>query len=148
MWIRMLVTLWLGLALAAGARAAPEDDESLRDPRNILFEGIKSFEVSQLQKRLALDIDVQVAGHPKSPLPEFLRRLLPDPEHRAEITRSLLVLKANPRRPARDVLPVVFDRLWETAMRVPVEGALKEIASGKRPRPIRDAKIERTSESE
>jgi len=75
MRIRMLVATCMLLTLGAVAQGAPEDEESLRDPRNILFEGVQSFDVSQLQKRLALDIDVQVAGHPKNPLPDFLKTL-------------------------------------------------------------------------
>jgi hypothetical protein len=68
--------LLVGLALAPLAYAAPaDDDEAVRDPQNIIFEGATSFDAESLRKRLALDIDIQVAGHPKNPLPNYLKHV-------------------------------------------------------------------------
>jgi hypothetical protein len=81
---------------------------------------------------------------------EALVRLLPGEFDHDELARSLLVLKSNPRRPARDLLPVVFDRIWNTTMKPPVETALKSLAGGKLPQKptiMRDVEFERTSGS-
>jgi hypothetical protein len=68
--------LLIGLALAPCANAASaDDDEIVRDPRNIVFEGVKSFDPDAIRKRLAIDIDVQVAGHPQNALANYLQKL-------------------------------------------------------------------------
>ncbi len=68
--------LLIGLVLAADAKAASaDDDETARDPHNIVFEGVKSFEAETIRKRLAIDIDLQVAGHPQNALANYLKKL-------------------------------------------------------------------------
>jgi hypothetical protein len=81
----MRIAIWLfqyspfllfGLALAPMASAAAaDDDDAMRDPHNIIFDGAKSFDAAELRKRLSLDIDIQVAGHPKNPLPNYLKQV-------------------------------------------------------------------------
>jgi hypothetical protein len=61
---------------------------------------------------------------------EALVRLLPDESHHREIADSLLLLKTDAERPVRDVLPEVYEQLWQSAVKRSVETALKALASG------------------
>jgi hypothetical protein len=79
-----------------------------------------------------------------------LVRLLPDKSHHCQIADSLLLLKADSRRPVDRVLPVVFERLWQTSVKPPVETTLQTLAAGKPPqppRPIRESRAQRAASS-
>jgi len=75
MRMRIFVMLLAVAFVPSSTAAAPGDDEAMRDPMSILFEGAASFDARQLRKRLALDIDIQVAAHPNNPLSEYLTQL-------------------------------------------------------------------------
>lgn len=65
----------IGLVIASRVNAAPHDDESVRDPLNVVFEGVESFDSGQIRKRLALDIEMQVASHPNNAQSVYLKKL-------------------------------------------------------------------------
>lgn len=74
--VEMLLTTPKAAVSAPAADAvSPDEAAAVRDSRSILFEGATSFDAEQIRKQLALDIDFQVACHPSSPLPEYLKQL-------------------------------------------------------------------------
>src|SRR5262249_35816877 len=52
-----------------------EHDERLRDPQQLVLEGVKAFEVNDIKKALSTDIDIQAAGDFRRPLAEYLKAL-------------------------------------------------------------------------
>jgi hypothetical protein len=73
-----------------------------------------------------------------------LVRLLPEDAHRREVADTLLLLKANPHSQVKELLPGMFDRLWNTAMKSSVNETLRILAAGKlptAPKAIRDVKV-------
>lgn len=71
-----ICALLIAMLFAACASAPdPEHDESSRDTRRIVFEGVEAFDVAQVQKQLSLNIDVQTAAHPRKSLTEFVETI-------------------------------------------------------------------------
>ncbi len=61
---------------APDARAADaEHDEALRNPQQVLFEGVEAFDAAQVKAALAIDLDIQGAARPQKPLSDYLQAL-------------------------------------------------------------------------
>lgn len=69
-----LVTAFAFLALAGDLFAGGADDAA-REPAEIEFEGIESFDIESVRRALATDVPMQAASHPRVPIAEYLRTL-------------------------------------------------------------------------